>query len=97
MSVMQTIVTIDVPDCPTVLPNVMGMPSWVVGWGIAVGTIIVLALIIGVATVRILGAEERTKREQNRARALIDAARETKVCPTCATTLDPLADLKNKK
>jgi hypothetical protein len=76
-------ITVDVPDCPTVVPNVAGIPSWVVGWGLGISVVIVLALVAGITIARVTAHEQRTARQASRERALIDGAKLTKNCPSC--------------
>lgn len=85
-------ITVEVPDCPAVA-GVAGIPSWVVGWSMAVFVAVVLALVISIAIVRTASNKERASTERKRIDAISNAAGKAKVCPTCATVMDPVKDL----
>jgi len=81
-------VEIDVPDCPKAIPNVMGIPSWVIGWGLGISAVVILAIIIAIAAVRSEANTERNKTQ----RARLDTMRvlgPPKQCRTCGDVYDP--------
>lgn len=76
-------IVVDVPDCPVVKPMIGGLPSWVVGWGMGVGFVLLAALIICIAMVRYGANEERTRRENYARQCLVSSLESTKHCPGC--------------
>lgn len=77
-------IIVDVPDCPRAAPpNIHGIPTWIFGWGMAITFVIIAALIVGIVVARISHNENTTERQNNRQRALVDAARLVQHCPGC--------------
>lgn len=87
-------IVVDIPDCPLVPPMALGMPSWVVGWGMAVLVVIVLTLTVAVGVVRFARNGELTVREKNYNEAVVSAAKLRKSCHTCGEVYDPSEELK---
>jgi hypothetical protein len=78
-------IEIDVPDCPAHVPNVNGIPSWVVGWGMGVGFVVVVCILFLIYCL----AELRKEHAADRRRADIDMAKLHKACDTCGTRYEP--------
>lgn len=76
-------IVVDVPDCPVVKPMVFGLPSWVVGWGMGIGFVLLAALIVGIAIVRYGRNEEITSRQNYERQTLLEVAKNVKRCPGC--------------
>jgi hypothetical protein len=85
-------VEIDVPDCPVVPPTAFGIPSWVVGWGMAAAVVIILATIIMIAVVRHDANEERGSTQRQRL-VTLQTLGAPKQCSTCGASYDPEAAL----
>lgn len=85
-------ITVDVPDCPVVIP--LGIPSWAIAWGIVVTTVILLALIIAVAVTRSIAHEEHTNQETARRNAEVALAKNHKTCTTCGARYEPTVKIE---
>ena len=83
-------IEIDVPECPAVVPNVMGIPSWVVGWGIATVFLIIVAAIIAVAVSYNMRNEEKTSQKRIEMETQVSLARHKKSCDTCGAVYSPV-------
>ena len=89
-------IEVEIPSCPVVKPMVGNVPSWVVGWGYFVGTIVVLALIIAIACGVVSWFEYRKKKMNSRfnqelalADREISMAKLHKSCDICGTEYKP--------
>lgn len=92
-------IELEIPECPDVAPwtpNVNGIPSWVVGWGYVVGTVLIIALLAAIAfTVAEVLSHRRQRRQgdQSHAERLAELH---KTCDFCGGEYDPLPK-KSKK
>lgn len=75
-------IEIEVPSCPAP-PLPMGIPSWVVGWGYAIGTTVVLVLIVSIAFVITDWHEQKTKRLKDERAQEVALAQLRKSCIIC--------------
>lgn len=78
-------IEIDVPDCPRVVPNVLGIPSWVVGVGIPVCLVIVIAFFYLIYSL----TELRHKKAKDLRESEIEMAKQRKSCTTCGDRYEP--------
>lgn len=82
-------IQIEVPDCPAVVPNVMGIPSWVIGSGMGLTFVIVLAAIVAMAYTYNTRKLEQTRQLADRRSAEVSMAKLKKHCDTCGADYQP--------
>jgi hypothetical protein len=92
----QNTITVNVPDCPSVIPTIHGLPTWVVGWGMGIGTAVILALVIAIAIVRFEAHGRRASTERSRIDARVQLAQSRKTCPYCSGEYDPAKDKETR-
>jgi hypothetical protein len=85
----QNTITVTVPDCPTVVPTIHGLPTWVVGWGMGIGAAMLLALIVAIAVVRFQAHDTKVAVSRNNNDARVQLAQYRKTCPYCSSEYDP--------
>lgn len=76
--------TIDVPDCPVPEPW-LGVPSWVIGWGIPVTLVVIVGLFILIYVL----ADVAKERANERRTAEISMAKLHTKCDTCGESYRP--------
>lgn len=84
-------IEVEVPDCPSLPPcppMVLGIPSWVIGWGMAVVLVIIIAIVIGVVAAKTSRNESKVTIADKRYAAVI-ALGPPKRCHTCGDVYEP--------
>jgi hypothetical protein len=84
-------INIDVPDCPSApAPNFHGIPTWVLGWGMGIGTVLIIATGILIA----YWIDSRVRIKQAHANAAAEMSKHWTTCPTCKADFHPVYNPK---
>lgn len=84
---LENVIQIEIPNCPG--PTVGGIPSWVVGWGMAAVFVIIIAAIVAGSIVYQIRKDLQTTQLHNRHKAEIEMAKLKKSCTTCGDVYQP--------